>query len=841
MAKRIFVVPHFHYDAAWLDTYEGYLRLCHRHILDVLNLMRSAPDYRFVLDQVALVRPFLERYPEQKAFFKQLVAEGRLEIVCGMYVMPDANMPSGESFLRQIEVGQGWCEAELETEVRVGWMLDVFGNHPQIPQLMLKAGFDSYVFGRCRPPGSPSEFLWQGLDGSKLACHWMPLHYVVLYPAPGNDYEFERFVEERVRALAPHAVGENLLMLSGMDFAAPQRHLSPLTKALNQRREDLDLELAVPSAFFAAVAEGELETVEGDFNAIFQGCYCSRIKVKQLNRRAEVALLNAERFGALAETLGIAPEAGAADELGRAWERTLLAQFHDVICGCHSNAVYEEAVADLNSAIAVAERQTNAATEAIAARVGAPEAPLSLVVFNPLSWERTDVAQAAVSVSEPGVHEICLRDEAGEAVPFQFLELERYPDGGIKRAEIVFLAEGVPGMGYRSYAVTHEPTPAFDAPLSCVGEAVGPIIHHIHQVGMRSDLFDLTFDGWTGCLTSLTDLASGRQFIDPARPWGNTITKEPDHGDPWEYNGPCKGGATAPTHHPMPFPQAHEADFSHNYGGTALPTCGPVMAELTVGSPFGAGERWQRVRLYRGLRRIEFATTITNRDEWVRYRAAFPTTLAGGTITREIPFGAIEQPEGEYPAQNWLDLSPGDCGLALLNRGLPGNNATDGVLMVSLLKCTTLRRPDADGAMEMNQTHTLEYALLPHAGDWRVAKVYRAGLEFNNPLRVVKVAQTGAGRSRAAALPARQSLLRAEPANVVVSAVKRAGKGILVRIYEAEGERTKAVLELHRPLHRATAANLVGKPQSGKVYSTGNRLETHLAPFEIKTFLLEMG
>ncbi|MFQ6096864.1 MAG: hypothetical protein ACE5O2_03995, partial [Armatimonadota bacterium] len=75
----VYVVPHFHYDAAWMETYEGYLRICHRHILDVLNMMRSDPEYRFVLDQVALVRPFVERYPEQAEYLKHLVAEGRLE------------------------------------------------------------------------------------------------------------------------------------------------------------------------------------------------------------------------------------------------------------------------------------------------------------------------------------------------------------------------------------------------------------------------------------------------------------------------------------------------------------------------------------------------------------------------------------------------------------------------------------------------------------------------------------------------------------------------------------------------------------------------------------------
>ena len=35
-----------------------------------------------------------------------------------------------------------WCEKELGVDVRCGWLLDTFGQHPQIPQLMVGCGFD---------------------------------------------------------------------------------------------------------------------------------------------------------------------------------------------------------------------------------------------------------------------------------------------------------------------------------------------------------------------------------------------------------------------------------------------------------------------------------------------------------------------------------------------------------------------------------------------------------------------------------------------------------------------------------------------------------------------------
>ena len=59
---------------------------------------------------------------------------------------------------------------------------------------------------------------------------------------------------------------------------------------------------------------------------------------------------------------------------------------------------------------------------------------------------------------------------------------------------------------------------------------------------------------------------------------------------------------------------------------------------------------------------------------------------------QEIPFGAIERPDSiEMPAQNWIDYSDGRHGLALLNRGLPGNNVSDGTMMLSL--CGASRWP----------------------------------------------------------------------------------------------------------------------------------------------------
>ena len=95
------LIPHTHWEGAVFKTREEYLEMGLPHILTAVRLLKERPNYRFALDQVEYFRAFLERYPEEADAFRKFVTQGRLQIVCGLNVMPDDNMPSGESFIRQ--------------------------------------------------------------------------------------------------------------------------------------------------------------------------------------------------------------------------------------------------------------------------------------------------------------------------------------------------------------------------------------------------------------------------------------------------------------------------------------------------------------------------------------------------------------------------------------------------------------------------------------------------------------------------------------------------------------------------------------------------------------------
>jgi alpha-mannosidase len=289
---------------------------------------------------------------------------------------------------------------------------------------------------------------------------------------------------------------------------------------------------------------------------------------------------------------------------------------------------------------------------------------------------------------------------------------------------------------------------------------------------------------------------------------------------------------------------ANGVDYVHATLGDGNIRQGRAYCDFIIAHPYGSGSYSTRVRLYSGLPRIDIRTTLVNQDERVRYRAAVPTSIQAGTITYEIPFGAIQRPEGEYPAQNWIDLSDGQHGVALLNRGLPGNNVVDGVMMLSLLKCTALEGGYGDmklgpvtvQGLEKGKEHTFDYALLPHAGDWREAQVTRRGAEFNHPLLVFKPAR------KPGEYPAKLSFLGVREQNIVLSAVKASSDGISVRLYEAEGRAAKNVaLDLAWPVHEALETNLLEKDEKAIPLETGSkRISLDFGPFEIKTMKIKV-
>ena len=119
----MWMVSHFHYDPVWWDTQgeftESRLLLPDadgelpdvRTAFELVELhlahAREDPDYKFVLAEIDYLKPYLDTHPEHRAELRQLIADGRVEIVGGNYNEPNTNLTSAESTIRNAIYGLG--------------------------------------------------------------------------------------------------------------------------------------------------------------------------------------------------------------------------------------------------------------------------------------------------------------------------------------------------------------------------------------------------------------------------------------------------------------------------------------------------------------------------------------------------------------------------------------------------------------------------------------------------------------------------------------------------------------------------------------------------------------
>jgi len=138
--------------------------------------MYEYPKYTYTQSAAAYNEWMAEKYPEMNDEIKKRIQEGRWEVVGGMWVEPDLNMPDGESLVRQLLVGKRWYKQAYGVDVRIGWNPDSFGYTWQLPQIYKKSGVDYFVTQKMTWNDTnqlPFKlFWWESPDGSKVLTYF---------------------------------------------------------------------------------------------------------------------------------------------------------------------------------------------------------------------------------------------------------------------------------------------------------------------------------------------------------------------------------------------------------------------------------------------------------------------------------------------------------------------------------------------------------------------------------------------------------------------------------------------------------------------------------------------
>jgi alpha-mannosidase len=786
-AKRftLFLDANAHIDAAWLWRERETVQVCRNTFSSVMNMFAARPDFTYTQSSAAYYDWIERTDPALFAKIKAKISEGRWEVIGGMWVEPDCNLPSGDSWARHLLYAKRYFRSKLGADVKIGWNPDSFGYNGNIPQLYRNAGIDAFItqkIGWNATNVFPHRvFYWEAQDGSRILTYF-PFDYV-------NEVDDPFRLVDWMRQFEAGSGFTKMMVLFGVGDHGGGPSLEMLARA--DRLAGLDvyprIEYGTVGQYIAWLKAQDLSKLPVWKDELYleyhEGTFTTQARMKEQNRKSEVLLTNAEKFATLA-TLSKGTYDGAA--LEEAWRNVLFNQFHDLLPGSGIREIYLDAAERYRAAQEIGTHELDRALATLAGSADTSKAKgTPLLVFNPLAWDRSDLVRAMIPGDGRGGWAVF--DGNGAEVPSQLVPSGRYG------REILFVASRVPSLGYALFDLRPQEPRAVSTSLRASPQAI------------ENGAFKIAVDPTTGWITSLVDKRNGREILNGPANRLQLLEDNPSAWDAWNI------GLTG-TEYPSAFRGAEVIESGPVRSVVRLKRdyLKPGVKKDYPTEDFPSSFFTQDIVLYDRLDRIDFVTEADWWEEHTMLKVAFPLAISDTKATYEIPFGSIERGTGssdpwekakvEVPAQRWADLSQDDYGVSVLNRAKYGHDTKGSTIRLSLLRSPKWPDPTADRGK-----HTIEYALYPHAGRWQHAATVRRAAEYNAPLLPVVT-----DRHRGVAQPS-ASFVKLAPERYVLTSVKRAedSPAWIIQWYDAAGEDGVAELTLPFTPKRATLTDFL--------------------------------
>ena len=824
----VHLIGHSHIDVAWFWTVRQVRFKCLRTFSNVERLMARYPEFRFTQSQPQLYAFVKQDAPELYERIRARVAEGRWETIGNTWVEPDCNLPSGESLVRQFLLGRRFFRREFGTVSPVMWMPDAFGYTASLPQIIHRSGARYFMTTKLswndtnRMPHD--TFLWRGIDGSEVLTHF------VTTPCDGrwttyNGEVTPGYVRGCWEDYRDKEVNDEVLFAFGWgDGGGGPTEAMLETAARLEKLPGLPTIHQAPAAEFFRRLEARrprLPVWDGELYLEFhRGTYTSQARNKRYNRQCEHLYHNAELFSAMAWLDGARYPS---EDLERGWEIILRNQFHDILPGSSVGDVYQESEETYREARLLGTKALETALDHLASHLATRDNGPGLVVLNPLSWARDELAVVPRDAIPSRIIQNHLAWELvdAEGQPLRLQWLEGDPAQTSHPMAALFEARGVPPLGYRVYTWRRR------APIPDEADSAAVLIDDSR---LENEHLVVLFDRH-GQIRSVYDKDAGRELL-PEGALANVLQlfdEDPNRSNAWDIDRSC-GNAMRPV---------------DQLASARVIERGPLRVGVELTRVFSQSRLRQRVYLSRGSRRVDFVTEVDWHERNKMLKAAFPLEVRTRHATFDIQFGALERPihrntswdeaRHEVWTHKWMDMSEGGYGASLLNDGKYGLDILDNVVRLTLLRAPSSPDPLADEGR-----HEFTYSLYPHEGDWRQASTVREGHQLNQPLLVRAIlsdASTAADR-----WPSEGWLARVEPAWVILETVKKAedSQDLVVRLYESEGRRGPTRVRFSRPVLAATECNLM-EEEDQAIEHVGDSITFTIRPFEIRTFKVRLA
>ena len=818
---KVYAVSNAHFDSQWNWDVQTSIRDYVSKTLDQnLFLLKRYPNYVFNFEGGIKYYWMKEYYPEQYEQVRDYVKAGRWHVAGSSWDATDPNMPSPESFTRNILYGQLFYQDEFGVRSTDIFLPDCFGFGWTLPTIAAHSGLIGFstqkLKWRTNPFYDKSKIpfeigLWQGVDGAKIMIVTNGRGYTTRWRAQdlSKHAELLRFTEESPFKIAYHYYGtgdtggapsiESVIAVErGLKGSGPVKIISATSDQLYKDFLPFDKHPELP------LFNGELlMDVHGT------GCYTSQAAMKLYNRNNELLADAAERAAVVADWLGGQeyPQTTLAD----AWKRFIWHQFHDDLTGTSIPRAYEFSWNDeflsqkqfaqtLTTSVGTVSRTLNTQVK------GTP-----LVIRNTLALPVKDIIELSVDAT-PQSRSFSVYDETGKQIPSQFLSLND------NKARLLITANVLPA----SFTV-YDVRTGGGSKSSSLKVNANSIENSIYKVTLNAN----------GDIASIIDKRYNKELVKQGKSIRLALftQNESFQWPAWEILKKTIDET------PIDIAEGVKISIAEN---------GPLRAALCVERKYGDSTFKQYIRLTEGGQddRIDFVSQIDWHTSNALLKAEFPLSVDNESATYDLGIGSIERKNNtitayEVPAQYWADLSDKDrsYGVSVMNDSRYGWDKPDN----NTLRLTLLHTPKTNKEYVYQDKqdmgyHEFTYSIVGHKGDFVEAKTVAKAELLNRPLTAFAV------KKHNGTLGKSFSFLQTSGDQLMVKALKKAEKSdyYVIRLYETTGKEANN-FELSFAGEILEANELNGMEDVvGKANFSGKKLTVNAKPFAIKTFGIKL-
>lgn len=848
---NFFLVPHTHLDVGYTDYQAKVGEVQSRTLDEAMQLIHDHPDFRFSPDGFWCVRQFLsERTDEQKELLFQAIRDKKIFVPANEASLL-TGFPTLETLIRSLYPAFEFNQKH-GGDTNYADITDVPAYSWSYASIMAAAGLKFFVAGsdNYRAPvllqgrlHEKSPFWWEGPDGGRILM-WYSRHYHQMRSLFG---------------LTPTiAGGHDSLPLYLQIFSRPD-YKSDAAIIYGTQVENTDLfpqqatlvdewnkVYAFPHLKYSGFAEAvqyiagqfgdSLPVVRGDGGPYWEDGIASTARSAALERQTEMRALAAEKFSTLSSLVNprLRPDTQTIKQF---WNDMVLYDEHTWGDNrSESNPECQEAVRQLaikeDFASDAKKKVDDLLWRSLAALADSISDPRNtLLVFNPLSWQRSTLVEVDL---DKGLELVDTTSQ--KAVPFEILST------GPAYHHIRFLAQDVPSLGYKAYAMRPAPEPATVPPPVSGGT-------------LENSYFRIVLDPESGAVKSLFDKELNQELIN---------TSSPYRFDQYLY---VTGADRAPNRIlqyssavPVPELTVHGASggrlisVSHQPFGTVA-----RMESQGMNTPKIETE----IVLFDGQKKVEFINSVSKTKVYTKEAVyfAFPFAMEHPDFRYEIQNGVVDPSRDQVPGagkewfsvQHWVSAEEGGVSVALVP--MDASLVCLGDIFRGAWPKEFGQRPGTIFSYVMNNYWDTNYAagqggnftfryVLTSGKHLPPSTLSRLGWEEATPAEVDQITSQDKALDTRRPLEAEQgSFMQISQPDVVLVNWKMAedGDGTILRFLEIGGESN--TVEVQIPRVDVTAAwnsdALERKQAALETSSHGFRFS--VKPFQIVTVRLEGG